>query len=150
MIKYMPISDNLDRFKKFTIFENKIVINDEMYPIEKVACVIEEVNKGGYANRGFIVSGWKSLELLCEGKNIGQFYFEIATCNDLFDMSAERVKQLIEDIQKKNVINYDQRIEKDIEASKEDKHDENIVVIILLFFTLIPIGAGFLVYLMTR
>lgn len=121
-----------------------------MYPIEKVACVVEEVNKGGYANRGFIVSSWKSLNLLCEGKNIGQFYFEIAMCNDLFDMTAEKVKQLIEDIQKKNVINFDQRIENDVKASKEVKSNENIVGIIMLFFSFIPIGVGFVIYLMTR
>lgn len=153
MIKYMPISDSLDKYKSFDIYDDCIVINNtDNFSLKNIRCEINAVSKGGKipAQNGMISASWISLVLYDESKKIAEFFFEIATENDFFDLTAERVKQLIEDIQKKNIINYDQRIQKDIEASKEDKKDENTIGIIILLFTLIPISAGVAIYFMTR
>ncbi|MDD4882997.1 hypothetical protein [Sulfuricurvum sp.] len=153
MALYTPIYDSLYKYKSLDIYEEYISINGEdNFPIKDIKCEINGVVRGGKNpyQKGVVSGGWTSLVMYKGNEQIGEFFFEIATENDFYDLTVDRVKQLIEDIQNSVVINYDQRVQNDIQASKEDKKGETIVIVVMIFFTLIPFGAGFAIYFMTR
>lgn len=145
LFMYIPVFEGLSLYNTLDLFEDKIIINKtNIYHIKDITCSIKSISKGYQA----IQASWISCVFHDKENNlIGEFFFSIGTENRFFEVTAESLKQIIEDLKRQKSYDFHARIEDELKSFLMEKKTYNVGILLLIGMFILPgfIGIIFLV-----